>query len=107
MRTPCLENFTSAQLAIRQDGDVKRAWFQIVSIWLMVLVLTCVVTIGAEPSQALAWYGAILSGAIASVCLIRLVKASPTGIVKELVYVAGGSYLMLALASLYLFLWRF
>jgi hypothetical protein len=101
-----LGNFTSARGAIRQDGYVKRAWLQIVAIWVMVLVLTLVVTIGAEPSQALAWYGAILAGAIASVCFIHLVKASATGIVKELVYVAGGSYLMLGLASLYLFIWR-
>lgn len=81
---------------------MKRAWAQIISIWTLVAVMTLVVTIGSEPDQALAWYGAILAGSIASVCFIHLVKASATGIVTELIYVAGGSYLMLATASLYL-----
>ena len=81
---------------------MKRAWAQIISIWTFVAIMTLVVTIGAQPDQALAWYGAILAGAIASVCFIHFVKASATGIVTELIYVAGGSYLMLALASLYL-----
>lgn len=81
---------------------MKRAWAQIISIWTLVAVMTLVVTIGAAPDQALAWYGAILAGSIASVCFIHLVKASATGIVTELIYVAGGSYLMLATASLYL-----
>jgi len=81
---------------------VKRAWAQIISIWTFVAALTLLVTVGAEPSQALAWYGAILAGSIATVCLIHLIKASATGIVTELIYVAGGSYLMLGLASLYL-----
>jgi hypothetical protein len=71
---------------------VKRAWAQIISIWTLVAVMTLVVTIGSEPDQALAWYGAILAGSIASVCLIHLVKASATGIVTELIYVAGGEH---------------
>jgi hypothetical protein len=47
-----------------------------------------------------------LAGSIATVSLIHLVKASATGIVQELIYVAGGSYLILTLASAYLFLVR-
>jgi hypothetical protein len=39
--------------------------------------------------------------------MIHLVKASATGIVTELIYVAGGSYVILSLASGYLFLFRF
>lgn len=92
---------------IRHYEKVKRAWAQIISIWVAVFVCTSIVTFGAERSQALAWYGAILAGSIASVSLIHLIKASATGIVKELVYVAGGSYLILAIASGYLFLTRF
>ena len=56
-----------------------------------VVVCTSIVTFGAERSQ---------------VSLIHLVKASASGIVKELVYVAGGSYLILAVASTYLFFFR-
>lgn len=85
---------------------MKRAWAQIISIWVVVIVLTSIVTFGAERSQAFAWYGTILAGSIAIVSLIHLVKASATGIVKELVYVAGGSYLILAVASTYLYFFK-
>jgi hypothetical protein len=37
------------------------------------------------------------------VSLIHLIKARPAGFVQELIYVGGGSYLILALASVYLF----
>ena len=103
MLSPCLDNFTSEKARVRQDGCVKRAWTQIISIWVVVAILTSVVTLGTDRTHALAWYGAILAGSISTVCLIHLIKASASGIVKELVYVAGGSYLMLALASVYLF----
>ena len=72
-----------------------------------VIICTSIVTFGAERSQAFAWYGTILAGSIAVVSLIHLVKASADGIVKELVYVAGGSYLILDVASAYLFFTRF
>lgn len=74
---------------------------------MVVIICTGVVTFGAERSQALAWYGTILAGSIAAVSLIHLIKASATGIVKELIYVAGGSYLILTIASAYLFITRF
>ncbi len=83
---------------------MKRAWVQISTIWLFVIVATVLVTGMEDHAEALAWYGAILASSIAAVSLIHLVKASATGIVRELIYVAGGSYLILSLASVYLFL---
>jgi hypothetical protein len=85
---------------------VKRAWIQIAAIWLFVTIATAWVTAAAAPVAALAWYGAILASSIAAVSLIHLVKASASGIVRELIYVAGGSYFILALASVYLFIFR-
>jgi hypothetical protein len=41
---------------------------------------------------------------IASVSIAHLVKAAPAGFVRELIYAGGGSYLILALASLFVFL---
>jgi len=79
---------------------------QIVAIWLLALVLTVWASLGADRHQALAWYGAILAGSIALVTVIHLIKASPSGIVKELVYVAGGTYLILGAASIWLLLIR-
>ena len=85
---------------------MKRAWIQISVIWLFVTVATAWVTAAAPPEAALAWYGAILASSIASVSLIHLVKASASGIVRELIYVSGGSYVILAIASSYLFISR-
>ena len=86
---------------------MKRAWSQIIAIWVAVAATTVVVTAAAPAEAAQAWYGAILAGSIATVSMIHLVKASATGIVTELIYVAGGSYVILTLASGYLFLFRF
>jgi hypothetical protein len=86
---------------------VKRAWSQIIAIWVAVAATTAVVTAMAPADSALAWYGAILAGSIATVSMIHLIKANPTGIVTELIYVAGGSYVILTVASGYLFLFRF
>jgi hypothetical protein len=85
---------------------VKRAWIQISAIWFFVTVATVWVTAAAAQEAALAWYGAILASSIAAVSLIHLVKASASGIVRELIYVAGGSYVILAIASSYLFISR-
>lgn len=96
--------FSQPFTPVGQDVTVKRAWVQIISIWFVVAIVTAWVTVTANREDALAWYGTILAGSIATVSLIHLVRASATGIVKELIYVAGGSYLILTLASGYLFL---
>ncbi|MEY3846843.1 MAG: hypothetical protein RJA66_1110 [Actinomycetota bacterium] len=57
-----------------------------------------------ESEQAFVWFGAILAGSIASVSIAHLIKAAPAGFVRELIYAGGGSYLILALASLFVFL---
>ena len=79
--------------------------------WLMVSLLwaatACgaLITIQVVPSEnAFAWFGALLAGSVAAVSLIHLIKARPAGFVRELIYVGGGSYLILALASVYLFI---
>ena len=64
-----------------------------------------VITIAVVPSEnAFAWFGALLAGSVAAVSLIHLIRARPAGFVRELIYVGGGSYLILALASIYLFI---
>ena len=78
--------------------------------WTMVILLWLATAIGAfftiqlVPSEhAFAWFGALLAGSVATVSLIHLISARPAGFVRELIYVGGGSYLILAFASLYLF----
>jgi hypothetical protein len=80
---------------------VKSGWIEIISIWVLVAVATLIVTINVRGEVALASFGAILAGSIALVSMIHLFLTGYVGFVKKLVYVAGGSYLMLAIASLY------
>jgi hypothetical protein len=84
---------------------MKSGWMQIIAIWVLVAIATILVTLSAfSRNQAFESYGAILASSCAAVALIHLFKSRPEGIVRELIYVAGGSYLMLAIASSYLFL---
>lgn len=78
-------------------------WALITLIWLCTAA-GAVLTIGYIPrEQALEWFGALLAGSVAFVSLVHLIKARPAGFVQELIYVGGGSYLILAIASVYLF----
>lgn len=86
--------------------NVKTQWARIVSIWALSLTSATIAALTLEPSKAFAWFGAILAGSMALVSIFHLVKAAVAGFVKELVYAAGGSYLILALASIYLFIAR-
>jgi len=73
-------------------------------IWLLVIILATTVIVNQDTESALAWFGAILAGSVAAVSVVHLVRARPQGFVRELIYVGGGSYLILALLSAYLFL---
>ncbi|MFM6980479.1 MAG: hypothetical protein ACKOWE_03655 [Micrococcales bacterium] len=84
----------------------KTQWLRILSIWALSLVCAAIAAFTLEPAQAFAWFGAILAGSMALVSMFHLVKAAVDGFVKELIYVAGGSYLILAIASIYLFIAR-
>ena len=86
---------------IWHNVTVKSGWIEVISIWVLVLIATLLVTLTSKGDMALAMFGAILAGSIALVSLIHLFLAEYKGFVKKLVFVAGGSYLMLALASLY------
>ena len=83
---------------------MSKQWGQILSIWLIVAVLS-VWAIAAQVSlsEAPVWFGPILAGSVALVSLYHLFRAEPEGIVRKLVYVGGGSYLILAIATVYVF----
>lgn len=80
---------------------MKSGWIEVISIWVLVAVATLVVTLTSKGEFALTMFAGILAGSVALVSLIHLFLAEYKGFVKKLVYVAGGSYLMLALASIY------
>lgn len=77
---------------------------RVIAIWIVVAVFALAAIQSFESEQAFIWFGAILAGSIASVSIAHLIKAAPAGFVRELIYAGGGSYLILALASLFVFL---
>ena len=83
---------------------MSKRWVTIVTIWVIVAALAIVATTSLSFDHAIVWFGAILAGSTATVSLVHLFRAKPEGIVREIVYVGGGSYLILAFASIYLFL---
>jgi hypothetical protein len=82
---------------------MKQGWIEIITIWVVVAIATVLITV-FDPEMALVWAGAILAGSIATVSLIHLFKEEADGFVRKSVYVAGGSFLMLSIASIYLLL---
>jgi hypothetical protein len=91
---------------MRHDCLVKAKWAQILVIWVLVAVVTIWTLLLSrfDDHQAEATFGAILAGSIATVSLLQLFKNNADGFVRKLVYVGGGSYLILAAATAYLFL---
>ena len=83
---------------------MSKSWIRVVAIWAVVTVAALAAMQNFESEQAFVWFGAILAGSIASVSIAHLIKAAPAGFVRELIYAGGGSYLILALASLFVFL---
>jgi hypothetical protein len=85
---------------------VNAKWTQIVSIWALVAIVTATLVFGFPNlgQQVEASFGAILAGSIATVSLLQLFKNNAEGFVRKLIYVGGGSYLILAIATAYLFL---
>lgn len=82
---------------------MKQGWREIIPIWVAVAIATVAITF-VDRKFALIWTGAILAGSLAVVSLIHLFKEDVDGFVTKLVYVAGGSFLMLSVASVYLLL---
>lgn len=85
---------------------MKAKWAEILVIWSLVAFgTTALVVIGApQGHQVEASFGAILAGSIATVSLLQLFKNNADGFVRKLVYVGGGSYLILAVATAFVFL---
>ena len=83
---------------------MKSHWVEIIAIWVMVAISPVILTIALPEGmyQPEFVFGVVLAGATALVSLIQLFRAEPQGFVKRLVYVSGGSYLILAVATLIL-----
>lgn len=78
---------------------MSKHWGQIISIWAIVAALAIWAIFSQGEAVATSWFGTILAGSVALVSLYHLFRAQPEGIVRKLVYVGGGSYLILAMAT--------
>lgn len=83
---------------------MKQNWLEIVLIWMMVAVMTVALVISLPRSVILGPFAAVLAGSLALVSLVQLFRAEPKGFVRRLVYVGGGSYLILTIATAYVWL---
>lgn len=80
---------------------MKQNWLEIILIWMMVAVMTVALVVSLPRSVILGPFAAVLAGSLALVSLIQLFRAEPKGFVRRLVYVGGGSYLILTIATAY------
>ncbi len=71
---------------------------------MMVAVMTVALVISLPRSVILGPFAAVLAGSLALVSLVQLFRAEPKGFVRRLVYVGGGSYLILTIATAYVWL---
>lgn len=77
-----------------------KQWALIVTIWSGVALAATVTLLTLDDSTSWTTYSALLAGSIAAVSLVHVLRGSINGAVREQVYVAAGSFLILAIASL-------
>lgn len=78
---------------------MSKQWTLIFAIWTGVAVTAGVSAITLDDTAAWATFSALLAGAIAIVSLVHVLRGSVAGAVREQVYVAAGSFLILAFAT--------
>lgn len=83
---------------------MKHNWLEIIVIWVLVAASTIFLLSQFDRQEILGPFAAVLAGSLALVSLIQLFRAEPKGFVRRLVYVGGGSYLILTLATAFLWL---
>jgi predicted membrane channel-forming protein YqfA (hemolysin III family) len=83
---------------------VRQNWFEIITIWCLVLIGAIAVSLNFDETHIFAAFATVLAGSLALVSLIQLFRAEPAGFVRRLVYVGGGSYLILVLATVVIWL---
>jgi hypothetical protein len=83
---------------------MRKDWLSIASVWLLVAVGAVLVILNLEQGEAIRSFGVLAAGSIALVSLVHLFSSHSEGIVRRLIFSAGGAYAILAVAGLYILL---
>ena len=85
-------------------GFVKKDWLYISLVWGLVSMGAVLAILVLDKNDAIRAFGVLAAGAIALVSLANLFTSHAEGIVRRLIFTAGGAYAILAVAGLYIFL---
>lgn len=83
---------------------VSRQWFQIIAIWVAVLALGVGSLMFLEGDAIYTAFATLAAGSIAAVSIEHLISAKAKDTVRQQVYVAAGSFAILAILTLITFL---
>ena len=79
---------------------MSKQWSLILAIWIGVALAAFAAAFTLDDASAWTAFSALLAGAIATVSLVHVLRGSVSGAVREQVYVAAGSFLILSIATL-------
>jgi len=83
---------------------MRKEWLSIASVWLLVAIGAILVIFNLEQGEAIRSFGVLAAGSLALVSLVHLFSSHSEGIVRRLIFAAGGAYAILAVAGLYILL---
>lgn len=83
---------------------MRKEWLSIASVWLLVAIGAVLVILNLEQGEAIRSFGVLAAGSLALVSMVHLFSSHSEGIVRRLIFSAGGAYAILAIAGLYILL---
>ena len=83
---------------------MSKQWFQIVTIWLGVLVAGVLSVIYLSPPDVYTAFAALAGASIALVSIEHLISAKAKDTVRQQVYVSAGSFAILGVLTLWVLL---
>ena len=83
---------------------MRKEWLSIASVWLLVAIGAVLVILNLEQGEAIRSFGVLAAGSLALVSLVHLFSSHSEGIVRRLIFAAGGAYAILPVAGLYILL---
>lgn len=79
---------------------MSKQWFQIIAIWLGVLVLGILATLLLEDEPRYLAYASLAGASIAAVSIEHLISSSSKDTVRQQIYVSAGSFSILGFLTL-------